>query len=214
MCGRPGWSSKPLSDGETASADGRTARRDRNRDAVLDAVLDLFGEGHLFPSTPQVAERSGVSLRSVFRYYEDTEALIRAAMGRHLERIAPLFDLADPGEGPFEDRVRRFVASRLRLYGAVAPTARAGTLRAATNRTIADQLDVARERAREQLEAMFAPELRALPAAERRIAVAAADTMFQFAAVEHLHEHLGLSRSQVGEILRRSLRSVLAAGAR
>lgn len=196
---------------EAASTDGRTARRDRNRELALDAVLALFTEDHLFPSAPQVAERSGVSLRSVFRYYEDTEALIEAAMARHLEVIAPLFEIADLGEGPFEERVKRFTASRLHLYRAVAPTARAAISRAATSEIIAERLVRVRRQGRELLEAMFAPELRAMPAPRRRSAVAAADTMFQFEGVEHLCEHLGLSDSRAAEVLRHGLRTLLAA---
>ena len=66
------------------TTDGRTARRDRNRELVLDAALELFREGHLEPTALQVAERSGLSPRSVFRYFEDTEALLRAAIARLL----------------------------------------------------------------------------------------------------------------------------------
>ncbi len=83
--------------------DGRTARRDRNRDLVLDAVIDLFGEGRLSPNATDVATRSGVSLRSVYRYFEDQDALVRAAIARHAERIAPLLEVPDPGEGPLDD---------------------------------------------------------------------------------------------------------------
>ncbi len=43
--------------------DGRTARRDRNSDAVLDAVHELFVEGQLVPTVEEVAARSGVSTR-------------------------------------------------------------------------------------------------------------------------------------------------------
>ena len=60
------------------AVDGRTARRDRNRDAVLDAVIELFTEGHVGLVAADVAERSGVSLRSVYRYFDDLEALARA----------------------------------------------------------------------------------------------------------------------------------------
>ena len=38
------------------SVDGRTARRDRNREAVLDAAIELFAEGVLSPSATQVAQ--------------------------------------------------------------------------------------------------------------------------------------------------------------
>ena len=47
-----------------APADGRTARRDRNREAVLDAVLDLFADGAIAPAPAEVAARSGVSRRA------------------------------------------------------------------------------------------------------------------------------------------------------
>ena len=58
---------------DATQTDGRTARRDRNREAVLDAALALFTAGELEPTAAAVAERSGVSLRSVYRYW-----LIRA----------------------------------------------------------------------------------------------------------------------------------------
>ena len=103
------------------AADGRTARRDRNRDAVLDAALDLFREDTAVPGLAVVAERSGVSARSVQRYFADMDALVRAALARHIERVAPLFVLVDPGVGPVDERVERLVESRLLLHQTVAP---------------------------------------------------------------------------------------------
>jgi AcrR family transcriptional regulator len=174
-----------------ASADGRTARRDRNRELVLDAVLALFAEGHLSPAPQQVAERSGVSLRSVFRYYEDTGALLRAAIGRQLEVVRPLREIPDLGEGPFADRVERFVAAQLRLYRAIAPTARASLIRAATNDAVAERFAAARRERLEQTEAMFDPELRAMA----------------------LHERLHLSERKTADALRHTLRTLLGSAA-
>ena len=45
-----------------AAVDGRSAIRDRNRNAVLDAVLDLFSEGNLSPGPDEVAVRAGLLL--------------------------------------------------------------------------------------------------------------------------------------------------------
>ncbi len=187
------------------TVDGRTARRDRNRELVLDAVIELFAEHLLLPTAPQVAERSGVSPRSVFRYYEDTEALIQAAMRRHMDRVTPLFEMADMGVGDFDDRSKRFIAAHLRLYDAIAPTARAALIRAPSNAAIAARLDAARHERRSRLEAMFAPELSGISAARRRILLAAVDAVFQFEGLEHLHRHLGLTRRQVTEVLRHTL---------
>ena len=145
-------------------ADGRTARRDRNRDAVLDAVLDLFAEDALAPTAVQVAERSGVSLRSVYRYFEDTDELVRAAIERNLVRVRPLFDARRPGRGAARrPGRRRMVRSRLALYEQVGPLMRATLLHAGEHEILAERLATVRRLLREQVEAMFAPELSAAP---------------------------------------------------
>ena len=87
--------------------DGRTARRDRNRDLVLGAVIELFREHQLAPSVSEVARRSGVSLRSVYRYFDDFDALVRAAIDQHQTAIAPLRQIPDLGVGPLDERVVR-----------------------------------------------------------------------------------------------------------
>jgi AcrR family transcriptional regulator len=191
------------------TVDGRTARRDRNRDLVLDAVLELFAEDQLAPNAADVAQRSGVSLRSVYRYYEDIDELVRAAIERHAERTAHLVEIPGLGEGPFEERVSRFITFRLSLYEAVAPTARATLLRVSGNRIMREQIEQVRERLRRQTDAMFAPELSAMPAARRRAMAAAADTLTQFESAEHLRAHLGHSPAQTAEILRRGLTALL-----
>jgi AcrR family transcriptional regulator len=193
----------------TAVVDGRTARRDRNRDLVLDAVIELFTEDRLAPNAADVAERSGVSLRSVYRYFEDHDALVRAAIARNAERLAPLFEVPDLGVGPLDERVARFITLRMRLYEAAAPTARAAALRAPSNPLLHAQLERVGERLRQQTEAMFAPELTALPPAERRAVNATVDTLLQFDSAEHLRVRLAYSPAQTGDILRRSLTALL-----
>src|SRR3954464_138805 len=101
---------------ESIEIDGRTVRRDRNRIAVLDAVLDLFSEGNFAPSAHEVARRSGVSLRWVYRYVADSDDLVRSAIERHIEKVAPLFVTDDIGRGPFGHRLDVFVETRLRVY--------------------------------------------------------------------------------------------------
>ena len=111
----------PQSVSVSASVDGRSAIRDRNRDAVLDAVLDLFSEDNLSPGPDEVALRAGLSVRSVYRYFEDHDALSRAAIDRQLERLAPLLLIAAIGEGPLDGRITRFVEARIRLQAELGP---------------------------------------------------------------------------------------------
>lgn len=201
----------PAPASEPPAVDGRTARRDRNRDAVLDAVIELFGEGLLLPAAVEVAERSGVSPRSVFRYFEDTEALSRAAISRHMELVEPLFALPGAGEGDLDDRIERLVAARLRLWEAVAPVARAVIVRAPVNELIATQLERNRQRLRGQVEDAFAPELDACEPAERRALLAATDVLCGYEGLDHLRRHRDLSVGQARDVLIRSLRRLFVA---
>lgn len=197
-------------DDGTPSVDGRTARRDRNRDAVLDAVIELFSEGLLLPGANEVAERSGVSPRSVFRYFEDTEALVRAAMARHVEVVGPLFELPDAGEGDLDDRIERLVAHRLRLWQAIAPVARAAIVRAPLNPLVAERLRLNRERFRAQCEVAFAPELERCSDGEGRAVLAAVDVLTSYEGLENLLVHRELTLSQARDVLIRALRRVLS----
>jgi TetR/AcrR family transcriptional regulator, regulator of autoinduction and epiphytic fitness len=71
-----------------ASADGRLARGERARGAIVDALLALIDRGDLRPSAARVAERAGVSLRSVFQHFSDVESLFAAAASRQAERVS------------------------------------------------------------------------------------------------------------------------------
>jgi AcrR family transcriptional regulator len=190
-------------------ADGRNARRARNRDAVLDAVLDLFREGELVPDVAKVAERSGVSERSVFRYFADTDALVRAAIARQHERVGELYELDSLGDGPVADRIDRLVDQRLTLHDAVAPTARAALLRAADQPLIREQVERRWEHLRRQTEAQLAPELREMAPGQRRAVAGAADVLCQLESLDHLRRHRGMSKSACRAVLVRSLRALV-----
>lgn len=188
-----------------APVDGRTARRDRNRDAVLDAVIELFGEGLLMPAATEVAERSGVSPRSVFRYFDDTDALSRAAIARRMEVVEPLFALPDAAVGSLDQRIERLLAARLRLWDAAAPVAQAVIVRAPVNPLLAAQLDHNRSRLRGQVEEVFAAELDACEPDERQALLAAADLLCGYDSLDQLRRQQGRSAEDTYDILARAL---------
>jgi AcrR family transcriptional regulator len=190
--------------------DGRTARRDRNRLAVLDAVLELFGEGNLNPGVHEVADRSGVSLRSVYRYFEDLDELVTAAIDRHLDRTRPLFEMERLGEGPLAERIDRFVERRMRLFESVRVIYRASRVRAANDPGVQDDLLATQQWLADQTEQMFAPELADLRGEDADDTRRTLDLLTQFDALEHLRHRCGVDRDEACEYLRRTLRSVLA----
>jgi AcrR family transcriptional regulator len=184
--------------------DGRTARRDRNRDAVLDAALELFAEDALEPSAAQIAERAGVSLRSVHRYFDDMSALARAAIERNLERSAPLFAAAESTQGDVDQRVAHLVGARLELYEAMAPLMRATRRRAGTNPVLAERLALTQDQLRTQVEQVLAPELAAMATTRRRDIGAALDVLLGFDSFEHLRRVRGMGRAETTRALVRA----------
>ncbi|HVC68550.1 MAG TPA: TetR family transcriptional regulator, partial [Acidimicrobiales bacterium] len=55
--------------------DGRLARAQETRRLLVEALLALVDEGATAPTTRQVAERAGVSLRIVFHRFRGTQGL-------------------------------------------------------------------------------------------------------------------------------------------
>lgn len=144
---------------EPSPRDGRNARRERNRSLAVDAALELFLEGKTDFDVDAVAERSGLSVRSLFRYFDTLEDVRTAAAQRAYERAAPILTLNDPGEGPLGERTRRFVDARIRACQALLPAVRLLRARASTvpdaeqaMRRFASALDA-------QVRTHFAPEL-------------------------------------------------------
>jgi len=184
-----------------AATDGRSARRDRNRLAVLDAVIELFTEGNFAPGPDEVAARVGLSVRSVYRYFEDQEALVRAAIDRNLESIFPLYLIHAIGEGPLDERIECFVTARLRLHDTIGATARAARVRATSSAIIRDQVEVTRVALQEQVEKQFAPELAALAPRARWATGTAVDVLCQLPSLDQYRIHRGLSTEDATTLL-------------
>lgn len=195
------------------SADGRVARRDRNRTTVLDAAISLFAEGNLQPTPGQIAERSGVSHRSINRYFPDRRVLLRAAVDRQIETGIPQYRLHAIGMGPLDRRIEEFVRVRLDGFEALGATARAATLMATTSRIVRDELAAVRELLSEQVDLQFAPELHELPDGRRDASRMAIDALFQFESLDFYRRTRGLSREDAHGLLVRTTWDLLCVGA-
>jgi AcrR family transcriptional regulator len=162
------------------TTDGRQLRRQRNRDAVVEALLDLYREGNLRPGTDEVASRSGLSPRSVFRYFDDVDDLTRTAVRRQQERALPLVPVAAGPEGPLPEKVDALVDQRFRLFDAVGHALTVARLRAPFQAALADQMRENRAYLRAQIGELFAPELAGMAPDRAASALAAADLITTF----------------------------------
>lgn len=194
--------------------DGRRLRRDRNRDAVVHALLALYREGNLDPSADEIATRSGVSARSVFRYFDDVEDLANAAITHQLMDVAHLLPLTCPPDRPLAERIAAVAQQRAALYEAIFPVALVSRLRAPFNRAVAARLAQNRAEMRAQVANLFRAELAALPdgAAARRLA--AADTLASYETWSLWRTDQGLSAADAEATMADALTCLFTAPAR
>jgi len=179
-----------------AESDGRRRRRLQNREAVVDALLDLYREGNLRPSTDEIAERAHLSPRSLFRYFQDVDDLAGAAVSRAQERAAPLVTMDVPPEAARRLRIKALVDQRFRIFDEVGHAATVVRLRAPFQPVLAMLLAQNRAFLREQARELFAPELRGLGRARGRDVLAVLDVLASFESYELLQRDQGLSSTQ------------------
>jgi AcrR family transcriptional regulator len=189
--------------------DGRQLRRSRNRDAVVEALLDLYRDGNLRPSTEEIAARSGLSPRSLFRYFDDVDDLARTAMQRQLSKARDLVDIdAEPGD-PFDARVRALVHQRLHLFGVVGNSAEVMRLRAPGQPVLAAELQTNRRILRAQIRTLFATEFAAMDEGRARRALAAADILTAFESYQNLTGHRAMGIKEAAAVMTEALTSLL-----
>ncbi|HEY9555662.1 MAG TPA: TetR/AcrR family transcriptional regulator [Acidimicrobiales bacterium] len=198
----------PTSAPPAAPVDGRTLRSMRTREAIVDATISLIDEGDLRPTAPRVAERAGVSVRSVFQHFDDLESLHAAVAERLVERVAVLVVPIDPA-GPLDDRLTRFVHQRVLLLEAVSPIRRAAGVHGPFSTEITARLRDGQEFLRSELERTFEPELDACESADRTEVLDALDAALSWSTWEGLRAGRGRDEAAAERVLRRLASAVL-----
>ena len=100
--------------------DGRRRRSEASRERIVDAMLELVGEGVVTPSADAVAERAGVGLRTVFRHFENMENLYQQINAVMTAEVQPMI------VRPFEKQkwpavLEELIERRSRLFERILP---------------------------------------------------------------------------------------------
>lgn len=138
--------------------DGRRLRAVRTREAIIEAVLSLVDSGELTPTVPQIAERAGISERSIRQHFATREAVLLAGAARHAERASRLH-AAPLAKGTFDARVESFVAARIAYLEATAGVRRAAMMHADEWPILRSAIRALSAERRKEVETAFAPEL-------------------------------------------------------
>jgi AcrR family transcriptional regulator len=191
--------------------DGRQNRTLRSRRAICDACLDLVQEGVLQPSADQIAERAGVSRRSVFNHWVDLTALYDDVVAAGMERCAPLREEIPRGLS-VGARVAKLAAASARFFEATTPFRRSMAASALVGPVKGEAMRVGRallRQERDRIAALFAEELAELDAQERAELVEALALAVSPGSWEHLRASRGLSSARARAVMERSLRALL-----
>jgi AcrR family transcriptional regulator len=138
--------------------DGRTARAERTRNAIVEAHLALIGEGDLKPTGERIADRAGVSLRALWANFKDMEALFAASGQRLVERQDEEFRPV-PVELPLPERIDQFCRQRARILELIAPSARAAQLKEPFSAQLRRNRAANIARVQKEISELFGPEL-------------------------------------------------------
>jgi AcrR family transcriptional regulator len=203
-----------MGDTDEVAVDGRSLRRVRSQDAVVTAMLDLLTEGHTQPTAQDVSDRSGVSMRSIFRLFEDIESLHRTAIARQVERVVPL--LADlSADGPFASRVAALVGNRSEVFEMVSPVRRLAVRLAPQSPPIREELARFGRFFRQQVADVFGAELARAKAnlragADDDTLLDAVDAATSWEAWERLRTAQGLSVPDASRVVTFTVSALLA----
>jgi TetR/AcrR family transcriptional regulator of autoinduction and epiphytic fitness len=138
--------------------DGRTARSERTRGAIVDAHLRLIGEGDLRPTADRIAKQAGVSLRALWSHFADMEALFAASGTRVLE-LRDATHRPVSAKLPLPERIEAYCRQRARLLEQISPTAKAAALKEPFSETLQRYRRLHLTRVRDELSTLFAPEI-------------------------------------------------------
>jgi TetR/AcrR family transcriptional regulator, regulator of autoinduction and epiphytic fitness len=193
----------------TPRIDGRTARAERTRAAIVEAHLALIGEGDLRPTGERIAERAGISLRALWTNFKDMEALFAASGKRLAARQAAEFQPVPP-HLPLPQRVEEFCVQRAKLLEMVAPCARAARLREPFSAQLRQNKLSAIALVREEIEVLFAAEL-ALAGDDRELLLHSLTVASTYASWAMMRDELSLDVASAQGAMTRTVTALLLA---
>ena len=192
-----------------SAVDGRSLRRERNRQDIVDALLGLIENGETEISAALIASKAGLSERSIFRYFDDVNDLYRSVCDLAFSKEIEYALIDDAGVGSLDTKIENFVNQRVRIYTMnekIAPAARSFAFK---NPIIKNQLVVGRKLLRTQIIKHFAEELSVFDKQQQQSAVAIIDSLTTFEYYDMMRSDQKMSVQAIKSVLAESIRKAL-----
>lgn len=189
--------------------DGRRARRERNREAVIEAMFSLVRDGKFPPTAEDVAARAEVSVSSVFRNFEGLADLQRHALDLFEPKFSHLF-VVDDAQADRGERIRSHVHARVDLIQQAGGLLRVARARALDHDVMIEGVANLRQRFAAQTRQRFARELQLTAPAEAANLIAVIDATTSPEAFEVMSAAHARSLDQISATWTAALEAVLS----
>nr|MCW2728753.1 TetR family transcriptional regulator [Aeromicrobium sp.] len=197
-----------MAEGSRHNTDGRIARGERTREKILEAHSALLREGVLKPTGKLIAERAGISVRTLWLNFKDLEALVAASVVYWLGADAGLRRPVDPSLA-LDHRIEDYVAQRVDRLEHIAPAARS----AALGEPFSPALRASRRehvvRAQRDVDEAFGAEIEAAGARAEQLR-SALFVASSWPSWSTLRDDLGLERDAAAGVMRESIATLLS----
>jgi AcrR family transcriptional regulator len=193
---------------ELIGIDGRNARGLRTRGEIIAALLELVQEGDISPTMQAIADRAGVSVRSIYQHFSDTEGLYKEVGDEIITWVTEQAVEVDPS-APLAARIEDFVAGRSRNLEWLTNISRASTLIEHNSPALQKIRATINGLARDRVAESFQPELAKLNKQSVGLVLDALDVWCSLEAWDHLRAG-GHTAASARKVTVRGLQMLLA----
>lgn len=171
-------------------------------------MFSLLQDGKIPVSAELVADRAGVSVASVFRYFDGLDDLQYRTFERFRERFEPLL-VVTPGAATRDERITAFVDSRLDLYEQAGAIMAVGRLRALEYEPLVAASAEMRGLLADQVRSVFAADVATVGSGADLVAVI--DALTSLESWDVMRRAHARSRRQIERTWRQGIDAVIAA---
>ena len=180
---------------KTEVVDGRRARSERSKQAIIDGTLALMKEGNLIPTAQQISDKAGVGIRSFFRHFEDMETLFGTIDEQNRDATEALF-LGGNRDGTLQERILHALERRSEGYEVETNTVLSTAAQLWRSETLRKNYARYQRGLRKDLDDWL-PELKQLTRSQRE----AADAIASFEMWHRLRYHQKLGKQATIDVL-------------
>jgi AcrR family transcriptional regulator len=192
----------------TPVLDGRRQRSERTRQLIIEAYLALLRDSPKIPTSNEIAERAGYSVRSVFERFPDLLSL-RIAATDHAFALGSAQAMIRDADADRATRIRSQVETRAQTCENWLPLWRALNANQGQSAELRMRIALMREAIWKRLEIMYQPELCSLDETLRRHMLIAIEAFTDFESWGRMREDNGLNVEQACAVWIRTIDRLL-----